>query len=239
MNKRPFLTPLAVILSLILMASQFNVFGQEKEETKSFEMTNSKPIDADRYEGIKGDPYLFKESVNATLITNDKIVYEDVYLNYNGYSKEFEVKQGEEFIELDRKFYLRIEIPADKNNEGIVPEGQDNLVFVKNAHSRFGDRMVMLIHHGKKGLVIKEFHSSISEKEKQDVGKTIVTKRFFKKNNYYIVEGEDLRSLKLSKKGIISALGHKSELESFIKKNKYKVDNDAHLREILAYYEKL
>ena len=85
----------------------------------------------------------------------------------------------------------------------------------------------------------KEFHCSISEKEVQDVGKTVMMKRFFRKFNYYLVLKGELKSIKLSKKNLISTLGHKKELETFIKKNKLKVDRDGNLREIMAYYETL
>ena len=227
------------LFSFIFLLLTSTTFAQTEDEKPTFQLTNSKPLNSNRYEDIKGSPYLFKDWVNATIITNDLIRYEDAYLNFNGYTKEFEIRQDDEYIELDRKFYLRIEILAEKDEEGIVPEGQDKLVFNKNIHQRFGDRMLIMIHQGKKVMVVKEFHVSISEKEHQDVGKTIVTKRFFREFNYSVIRGDELETLKLNKKGLINKLGNKSELESFIKKHKYKVENDADLREILAYYETL
>ena len=237
--KQLFFLPKAALFCFIFFLLTSSGFAQSEDEKKAFKLTNSQPLKTNRYEDIKGSPYMFKDWVNATIVTNDLISYEDAYLNYNGYSKEFEIRQEGEYIELDRKFYLRIEIPGEKNERKIVPEGQDKLVFQKNVHRKFGDRMLIMIHLGKKAMVVKEFHVSISEKEHQDVGKTIVTKRFFREYNYYIVRGDELIPFKVKRKSLINVLGHKSELESFIKKNKYKVEEDADLRKILTYYETL
>ena len=87
------------MLLLILCCSTL-LFSQRNDLL----FTNSQSIDEDRYKDMDYSPYLFKEWVqdNITAKSNTEEAIENVLLNYNGYTKNFEVRKDNRFIALYR-----------------------------------------------------------------------------------------------------------------------------------------
>jgi len=189
--------------------------------------TNAKPIDETRYSEYKGSPYLFDTWMIGDIYDAKGKAFEKMELNFNGYTNEVEVKKGDQYVTLDQKWYHQIEV-QDKDQI---------IVYRRGVHSLFKNKFVEIVYDGKSVTLIKRNRVGLTEKEINDVGKTIKIKRFEKKQEYYFLKDGKLKNVKLKKKSILAYLGHKKEIESFAKKNKLKLTRVKDLQKVLAYYE--
>lgn len=219
-----------LIFSLLSLSS----YGQNE-----LKLVNSKKIDPNRYAGIDDSPYLFKKWLvgNVTTIKGEEVP--EVFVNYNGYSQEFEIKKGDRFIELENKYYLQIEITRKKNGDALPENAGESMIFQRNIHSRFKDKFVRVLYRGKTISVIESFVASVSEVTMQDVGKTVEKKRFMGIRSHFVLEGGNLKSFSLKRSSIIKTFGYKRELDVFMRKGKIDVKNAADLAKVFAYYEEL
>lgn len=232
---------ITLTLSMVVFCCFFG-FSQEddKEVAKdSVILLNSRKIDTTRYLNYKGSPYYFEDFVNGTIISNSFDLFEDLEINFNGYSQEFEVRRGKEFIELDKKWYVRIDIPADKNKGILDLKEGEKIIFQRGFHAKYLNRFGNIIYNDKGVMLIKDFMVSLSEKTVQDVGKTLEFKRFDPKEFYYLIKDGEAKLLKSNRKGVIKVMGFKTELESFLKKEKIKFNKDADMKKLVAYYTTL
>lgn len=228
MKKNAFLT---LILALCFSAG----YAQNAQ----LEVVNAKDFDEMRYEGINGSPYYFKDWVYAKIYAADRSVYEDVLINYNGETENFEAKQGDQWIDLDNTWYSRVEVKKEKNETVFDDDYGDIVVFQRIILPDFKDKFYVVIHEGENFQFVKEYRSVISTKTVQDVGKTREMKRFMtKKNNYFLKEGK-AKLVKLKKKSLLQTLGNSKELEVFIKKEKINFGSDKDLKKLLTYSESL
>ena len=86
--------------SLILCSLSILIIPKATAQETDILMTNSRSVDKDRYKGIKGNPYLFEDWHKGKIISVDADVIEGVLLNFNGKTEGFEIKKGNNFIEL-------------------------------------------------------------------------------------------------------------------------------------------
>ena len=70
-----------------------------------------------------------------------------------------------------------------------------------------------------------------------NVGKNEEFKQFYSKRNYFLIQDKKATLLKAKKKSLLNLLGHKAELEKFIKKEKLKFSNEADLIKLFTFYE--
>ena len=201
---------------------------------RQFKMvTNSQDIDPKRYEDIQGEPMLFKEWQKGIIYDNKDSVYTDVTMNYNGFEEEFEVKRNDsKFIALDNRYYKKIVVESDASLSG-------KITFEKVKDSRFKNKFLQLVHDGEKIKIYKYFEARKGEVVVQDVGKTRTFENFKKVSTYYRLEGDKLKIIRTKKKNLIAELGEKKALESYIKKNKIKLNSNKGLQQLLAHYETL
>ena len=201
---------------------------------RQFKMfTNSQAIDPKRYEGIQGQPMMFEEWQTGTILDNKDSIYTDIKINYNGFEEEFEVKRNNNnFIALDNRYYKQITIESAAGLDGKV-------LFEKVADSRFKNKFLEVVHKGEKITIYKYFEARKGEVVVQDVGKTKTYENFKKISTYYKLEDGKLRVIKTKKKSLVAELGEKKALETFLKKNKLKLNKDLDLRKLLAHFETL
>lgn len=211
------------IFSIALFTSGI-LFAQPKSI-----FTNAKPIDENRYQDYKGSPYLFDDWVKADIYVGEEKAFEQLDLNFNGHTNEIEIRKDNQYIELDKKWYSKI--------EAITPEGL--VVFSQGVHTFFRNNFVEVLYDGEQISLVRKFRVAVTEKEINDVGKTIKIKRFEKRFEYYFIKGDELKNVKWKKKSILSYLGHKKEIEAFLKKNKLKLTSDNGIRQTLIYFESL
>lgn len=212
----------------IISILAFTLFGISllSAQTKSI-FVNAKAINETRYSEYKGSPYLFDDWQIADIYDAEGKAFEKMELNFNGYSKEIEIRKGNQYIELDRKVFTKIELSLKEHPK----------VFKKGMHDFFKDDFVEVVYDGKDLQMVKKFRAGITEKEINDVGKTIKIKRFEKKIEYYFIKEGKLQNVKLKKKSLYAFLGHKKEIESYLKKNKLKITKESDLKKALNFYE--
>ena len=213
-----FLCIFSMLLPSFLLAQETDVL-----------MTNSRKVEEDRYEGVKGSPYLFKEWRKGKIISVDAATIEGVLLNFNGETKGFEIKKGNSFIELDPKWYIRVLVAAETPDEYIT--------FQKNFLPPLTNEFTRVVYKGANFRVVEHFISKIEVKVINNVGKNEELKKFYSKRNYYLIKEKKATLLKLKKKSLFSFLGHKSELDSFSKKEKLKLSSEADLIKLFTFYE--
>lgn len=203
--------------------------------------TNAATIDPNRYDDIKGSPYVFKDWLKADLIGKDKTVFKDLEINLNGYSKEFEIKRdNNKYIRLDEKWYSIIKIKRSSNPETFEDSWPDELIFYQGVHQRFGKRFVQALYQGKMFWLIKDSQTGLTEKEVNNVGKKVVFKRFIPKKYYYYKAGDKLSIIALKKKDVLKLFSdQKAKIEKLVKDEGLKYGNEADVIRIFEFYENM
>lgn len=222
-----------ILLFVVTSLATVESYAQQED---GVEFTNSREIDDKRYEDIKASPFYFKNFVKGNIISTELETIEANELNYNGYTGEIEVRNGGEYIILDKDYYVRIEIFPHQN-----PKLKLNhpLIFQREFEKDGSRKFQIMIHEGSKVKFVKDFDVTILEREINNVGKTIIQKRFFSSESYYFILDGKPREIKLRKKRILSELNNKKELEEFISNNKINIETEAGLKKLLEHYETL
>lgn len=217
------------LLSLYLLLA-FPLLGMSQTMI-SFQ--GAAPYDEDRYAEITGSPFFFDTFVKGWIVDNDGVSYDPVQMNYNGYTRSFEVRQGDQFISLSPDFYRRIDL---------LPAGaQDTITFVKGWHPNFKKTFVQQVYVSDRVLLVKHFQVGLNESVKNIPGQTLEVKRFAHRKDWYLVRKADQTLLKLegSKKKLLKALGHDKVLSSFLKENKsIDLDTNEGMRLLIKEWER-
>ncbi len=221
MKKYTFVTCF-FLMGFALFSQKFTLFN------------NPQKWDENRYSEIKGSPFIFKDFVAGNVYDTDGKVSKNILLNLNGYTQNIELRRGDDFIELEERSYYKVEVETD-NKEGKIIKN----VFVATNIAEFDGRFVQLIYDGEKRKVFNDFLVTISQHKTETPGQTVIVKRFAPKDRYFILEDGELSIFKLKKKNIIQQFGHKKEIESFLKKNKIKVESMEGIVKLLEYVEDL
>ena len=200
---------------------------------------NSQKIDPSRYHDVKGSAYFFDEFVLGDIISNEFHTFKDMRLNYNGHTHDFEVTRKDEFIRLDRRLYLRIEIHADQNPAHSNLFQGEKLIFQRGLHSKFYNRFVILLLQGKRIHLVKDFNVLLSESQIQSAGQSDAVKRFSAKHQYYLLKDGEAIALKLKRKKILDAMSHQKELEQYLNRHKLKLGVEEDLLQLFQYYDSL
>lgn len=200
---------------------------------------NGLDVNKNRYADVKESPYLFDDEwLPANLLTKEMKRVPEMPTRYNLYTGEFEVRQGDKFIRLASDRFMRIEFEVDEEGEQ-VNDDANRLIFQASFHPRFKDRFVNVIYTGATRVLFRDYRAIISNKTVQNVGDTVEFKRFHKKVDYYLMQNGDLKTIKNNKKSLIKILGHKKELESFIKEHKLNLDSGTDLNKLFTFAETL
>lgn len=190
---------------------------------------NSQVIDESRYQDIKGSPYLFAEWKYGNIVDNNGKTYEDVMLNFNGYTHEFEARHKDKYIRLDEKRYIQVTVQE---------VGADSIVFRRGLHMDIFDQFVQVLYQGKRVKFIKKFTVELAKNSVQNASGRADFKRFVPQTQYYTIIDYKMEFIPLKKKKIMDQLGHEKQIEAFAKAQKIKIDTEAGLRQLLLYFEK-
>lgn len=219
------------LLSCLLLLVSFSIAAQT-----SVLSTNSQPIDEDRYDDIKGTPYLFKEPIKADLLTNKDEIIEDVYLNYNGYDHGVEVYKNGRVIFLDERKYPKIII----RKHGLKGNVDGDMVLVPAPQKSAAKGMYFQEIYSSPSITLyKKFRIAKKENKINTPGETVVQQRFSKYTDYYIKQDGELILVKDKLDDFIKLLGQKEELKTYAKKNKNKLKSDQDIKELMEYYGSL
>ncbi len=212
-----------------------NIYAQ-KQRVK---FTNARDFDENRYSEIKGSPFYFKDWVSSTIYGTDHSVYENILINYNGYTQTFEATKDGKWIELNLDWIRRIEVKKKGNEKVFKAVEGEEVIFQRILHPDFPDKFAVLYYEGKNIQMMQEWRVALSEKKVETPGKTQEFERFMVKENYYLLKAGDLYPVKLKKKSLLPALGKVHKLEAFAKKEKLKFDSKEDLKRLLRFFEGL
>ena len=213
--------------------------AQTFAQDSGLKFSNAREFDKNRYKDIKGSPYYFKDWVKATVHGADHSVYEDILINYNGYTESFEATNGEKWIEMNINWYRRIEVKKEGNEKSFEDLETDEVVFQRIIYPNFPDKFAVVFYEGENVQFIEEWRIAKAVNKTETPGKTEVFERFNVKRNHYLFKDGDMALVKLKPKKLFQSLGKPKQLEAFAKKEKLKLSNSNDLAKLLNHYESL
>ncbi len=216
------------ILSLICCLSISLISQAQRNDLL---LTNSQSVDENLYEGIEGSPFYFDQWQKGKIFPKKETeAIEEVWLNYNGYTKSFEVKKDNRYIALDENWYNRVEIP----------KGEETIIFATGLLPKRAKQFVQLVYRGTDFYVLQDFHISLIKTEKKRYAGDIEVQEFAQKPSYYFVENGKANFFKLKKKNVLTLLHtHKSAMEEYVKSHRLKLNKTTDLVKIMTYYDEL
>ena len=218
------------IILLTSFALSISIYGwSQSEGMKVYDVSRTRVIDHAEYDEIKGSPYLYDEWHPARLLDSKGIFHDFLNVNFNGFTHKLETKEDNSTEEFLSGSYLKIIV-----NTGVYEE-----TFLRGIHPEFGRNLVCILYDGQEVKLIKKFEVRLEESVVQTTGIPTVFEMFAETIEYYIMIEGDLSKVKTKKKSIIEVLGYKSELESYIKKEKLNLNSESDIRNLIAYYESL
>lgn len=217
----------ALCLATFSFAQKNIVMGQEA-------------IDDSRYEGKQKDPYLFQEFASAKATNSKKGETVEYLINYNGYSKEFEFIHEGVKSAMDADYYDVIELTDYTPSEHYPSKfASANIKFMKGLNPKKPKSFSLVVYEDDNLVLFKDFVVTISEKEFNDPARGMVNiETFNPRFSYYLQVGGETRSVGLNKKKVLAALNN-GKVESYVKKNKIKLKNEAELVKLVGYYAEL
>ncbi len=197
-------------------------------------------IDDSRYEGKEKSPYLFQEFATAKATNSKKGETVEYLINYNGHTKEFEFMHKGVKSAMDADYYDVIEV-ADYTPSEHYPAkfASSSIKFMKGLNPKRPKSFSLVVYEDDNLVLFKDFVATISKKEFNDPARGVVNiEAFSPRFNYYLQVGGETKSVGLNKKKVLSALNN-SKVESYAKKNKIKLKNEAELVKLVGYYAEL
>ena len=203
-----------------------------KKESKEVVFMNGQAIDPMRYEKFSGSPYWFKEWREARIISNNFSVVDGVFVNFNGDTREVEVRRGDdEFLELARGYYARIEL---KPLEG---EGEEPLVFQRGFHPSFGDKFMQVLYRSPDVILAKEFYTNQVEPHFETIHAQQVKHRFSRTESLHLCVNGICRPLPRKSWPIIRMFDQDPAIKNYLKELKPNLKEDAELIKLIKFYE--
>jgi len=216
----------------LLTVLHFSASAQEADVL----LTNSATFEVDQYKDIDGSPYLFEKWQLGKVIGKkggEKAEVEHL-LNFNGYTKSFEVRKDQQFITLDEKYYGEIRVAAASG------DATKTQVFKTNVHPIYKNRFMKVVFEGTDFVVLHDFQQRLTEREVQAYAGNKKVQEFSDNSSYHVIRGKKAKAFKTKKKSLLAAFkDQEGALKNYLKKNKLKIDTEAQLIAFLRYYEGL
>jgi hypothetical protein len=189
-----------------------------------------------RYEGVRGTPYLKNVWQNAQIISIEGKVYNNVPLKYDVYSNLLAIKNSKgDSISTETtniKEFTWIGTGMTFVKEPLL----DNTTDLKN----FG-RLYQQIFKGNKTTLLKNYRKELLKADYQ--GGYNANRRYdelIDETDYYLKKDTQIEKIKLNEKNIVKFLADKEkEVKDFIKKQKLNLKNETDVVKLLQYYESL
>jgi len=176
------------VMSLTITNAQSNVT-----------LLHSKPIDPHRYDNIKGSPYIFENWVKADILPTAGNKIEGVEINFNGYTQLFEVRKGNQFVELVDIDFIGIKITDT------LP-GCGNMFFLKYDQPKMRNRYPLFVYNGKKYKLVKDFHITLAENKMETPGKTMKFQTFNDVYNYFLWKDQVMEPVRLNRRSLLEKI---------------------------------
>jgi len=237
---RTLIISLALLITISCIAQ--NVSMPEDYEAKenlrelgSLDGTGNVKTFDNRYEGVKGTPYVFNEFKQGEVFlkSKNKVTIKD--LNYNCFDNEIAyMDPATGVIRLMNKFQVDL---------FTIHDGDKTLIFVPIRLDAEAETIFTEVLYNKGSFVYKiyekewvkaNYEGGYSADRKYD--------EFVDKYDlYFLIKGEQiLYKAKKSKKQVIAAFpNHKDEISSFLKSSKLDLKDENSLIELVEYYDSL
>ncbi|PKQ66569.1 hypothetical protein [Raineya orbicola] len=190
-----------------------------------------------RYQGMKGHPYVKNTWENAQIVSIDGKVYQDVPLKYDVYSNLAVVKNSKgdsivtEVVNI-REFTFKsskmtfVKEPLLDNSDNIKNYG-------KLYEQLFAGKKVALLKNHRKVLLQADYQGGYSANRRYD--------ELIEEYDYYLKKnGATIEKIKLNEKNLLKALSDKEkELKEYLKKEKLNLKTEIGVIRLLQYYETL
>ncbi|AOW21824.1 hypothetical protein [Urechidicola croceus] len=224
-----------VLLFLFITNSFFAQLRADKLpgglQVSSFSQNNSRLINIASQNGlVLKDIYLFPSHYNTAIFTNSKDEKFTISsINFNIYSNNFDSRLSNDSIYVfDNSNIKSVEIGDKLFKKYFDDNTEENKIY-------------QVIYEGDSFSLLR-MDKFVKSEIKNALNPTEVKVHFSKISNYYSVNGEKQKmvKIKLNKKSILSLFDDKSKvIKDFVKKNKLSFSKEKDLSRILNYYESL
>lgn len=225
-----------LLISILFLSIAFAASGQNNEINSQnylpFRLlTTKEPTKKILNESdISGSPYLNKEFVLGSLLTNERIKYIDVPLRYNIYNDEIEFEMSEDS-------YLAIEAPETIKKATI---GNDEFIYAVKRNKK-GDQYgyYQLVSDGKVKLLSR--YNIVFEEGTTTTGykKPRPPRLIRNSNTFYLQIANNEPQQVSAKKDLEAIFGQQSqEMKAFIKKEKLNIRQEADLAKLIKFINK-
>jgi hypothetical protein len=191
-----------------------------------------------QYIDIEGSPYYFSDWVKGSVLRSDASVIEGVWLNYNGFTHEIEIKSGDALYALDKRWCLRAEVMPGDNPE-LSDELPAPVMFQQGVHRNFADHYGAVLYHGKKLALIRDFNVAKLDKEYNEFGTNNVVAKFRNTSAVYLKRGNTIIQLRLHRRKIADAFENPDLIRTYVDEEKLDPGKDADLIKIVAFADTL
>ena len=189
-----------------------------------------------RYEGIKGTPFLFDVWTEGRIMDAKGTEYQNLSIKYDAYQHEILVNvqsRGSFYLEKNfaRVFYMK------------DPKSAEWLKFIlaTDSENQQKNQYYQEVAVGKATL-LEEFHITLIKADFQGAYSQDRPYDEFQKSSIYYLQWKDgtMSKLKTSRKGLINAFpDHEEEIKKFIKEQNIDPGIQTQLKQVVEYYNSL
>jgi len=220
-----------LFVSLLLL---FPLVGYTQNEKIIWE--NVKPIEANRYGEVKGSPFLFKTFIETKILTNNNLLINNIPLNFNGYTHQFEAFHDDLTFILEEKYFESFEFITQKYDRYYANTMSDTTVFIYGLNPEVPNKFYVLIYEDHDLTIFKDFRIEKRERAVETPGKTELFTSFEPFFTYYaLINEKKLSRFKLNKKSVTGLFKESKEMSQFIKSNKLSLKSEKDLKELLEF----
>ena len=200
-------------------------------QNKDVLMTNIQQIEDNTYQDVKGSPYYFTEwQLGKIYPVNDMDPIQEVLLNFNGYTQNFEIKKENYYTALDEKWYNSIEIE----------QGDNTIIYKKGLLPKDPNSFSRLIYQGNDFSIVYDFKVTLSTREQLLQSRLKEVKEFNRRPHYYLVKDGKAQVFKLKKRSILSLFStYSTKIENYAKKHHLKFSKESDLIKLFTIYNSL
>ncbi len=184
-----------------------------------------------RYDNIKGSPYLYDEWKYASLLTRDSMLIKYVLLNYNGYEKQFEIKYGNVTATFDDRLFDRITVYVDDTLT-------DNVEwFVRGLHFDIATELANVIYDGQAFKLIRGYKVRLVKLTEDFPGTTLERYRFARDYYYTLLYQDKLYMMRLTRNRFNKVIGNRELINKIIVENQFDITKEADVVRFLELLE--
>lgn len=231
--KRILITGMFAIASVACFSqaknSQYDIYSRTIDlnvKARTFGLTEA------QFEAIKDEAYANPAFVNGTIYQEDEAIKTGVPMRYNAYADEIEIKKTPSSVNYSALV---------KNPDIFVKVGKDIYLFVPFEGSNEKGGYFNVLTDGKTYDLYKKTTALFREPKKAKTNYDRDMPPAFTKNvTYYLVQNGTFLEMPSSKSKILKMMDkNKSEVKSYIKKNKLDIDKEEDLIKLITYFDSL